>query len=165
MASFVFPTECSFVSPSPIESKYSEQSAVAARRLVENGARFVRLTLGGWDTHTDSARISAAQAAILDDVLAYLLDDLSSRGMLADTLIALGTEFGRSARMNGFGGREHHPSAYSCLIAGGGTEGGRVIGATTDDGMQVIGKTKSPEEFNTIVANHLGVRQPTNPPA
>ena len=165
MNAHAFPGGFSFVSPSQVEAKHFAKAAVEARCLVEGGARFVRITLGGWDAHTNCARNTAAQAAILDEVIAGLLDDLSSRGMLADTLIALSTEFGRSACLNGFGGREHHPGAYCCLLAGGGIKGGRVIGCTTDDGMEVIGESISPEDFNAIIASHLGSRHPANPPA
>lgn len=113
------------------------------------------ITIAGWDTHTDSHARTARQCAILDRTLSALLDDLEARGTLSDTLVAVTTEFGRSAKLNGFGGREHHPAAFSCLLAGGGF-GGRVIGKTSDDGMCVIGQTTSPRDLHAMIEASRG---------
>ncbi len=156
MATLDFPAEWSFAAPSQDGTNDFMRDIVAARRRIENRARLVCLELEGWDTHTDNAGRTAIQSSILDTALADLLDELSFRNLLSETLVVLSTEFGRSARLNGFGGRNHHPHAYTCLMAGGGTEGGRVIGATTDDGMEAIGNTTSPEQFNAIIASRLG---------
>ncbi|MDE0836604.1 MAG: DUF1501 domain-containing protein [Akkermansiaceae bacterium] len=111
MATLSFPAEWSFAAPSQDATKDFMLNIVAARRLIENRARLVCLELGGWDTHTDNAGRTAIQASILDTALADLLDELSSRNLLSETLVVLSTEFGRNARLNGFGGRNHHPHA------------------------------------------------------
>jgi len=136
-AALRFPSGWAFASPARSSFRREISDAI---RMVERGERFVRIELGGWDTHTDNARRTSALTATLDMGFSKLLDELPATGMLDETLVVLSTEFGRSARINGFGGREHHPRGYSCLMAGGGTQGGRVIGKTT-----------SPEEFNAIV--------------
>lgn len=113
------------------------------------------IIIGGWDTHTHSHARIARPCAILDRTLGALLDDLEARGALAETLVVVTTEFGRSAKLNGFGGREHHPAAFTCLLAGGGS-GGQVIGKTSDDGMRVIGETTSPGDLHAMVAAWRG---------
>lgn len=127
-ATLGFPAEWHFASPvcSGFPSQVSE-----AVRMLKKGERFVRIELGGWDTHTENARRTSALATTLDRGFSELLGKLSAAGMLGETLVVLSTEFGRSSRINGFGGREHDPNAYSCLMAGGGTSGGRVIGEAT----------------------------------
>ena len=136
-AALSFPTEWRFASP--VGGDFPSEIS-GAIRMVEAGERFVRIELGGWDTHTDNARRTSALAATLDRGFSKLLNDLTASGKLDETLVVLSTEFGRSARTNAFGGREHEPSGYACLVAGGGMEGGRVIGETT-----------SPQEFTDLV--------------
>lgn len=111
--------------------------------------------IGGWDTHTDNYARIAHPCETLDRTLSSLLDDLEVRGTLSETLVMVTTEFGRSAKLNGFGGREHHPAAFTCLLAGGGF-GGQVIGKTSDDGMRVIGETTSPGDLHAMVAAWRG---------
>ncbi len=110
------------------------------------------IVIGGWDTHTDNHCRIVQPCAILDRTLGDLLDDLERRGTLSETLVVLTTEFGRSARLNAFGGREHHPRAFTCLLAGGGLPGGRVIGATSTDGMQVVGEKIGPADLCSMIS-------------
>ena len=93
------------------------QGVLLARRLVERGAQFVEVDLGGWDTHTNNHRGVESRAAILDRALAALLADLESRGLLGTTLVAVVSEFGRSPELDKDAGRNHHPIAFSTMCA------------------------------------------------
>jgi uncharacterized protein (DUF1501 family) len=114
------------------------------------------ITIGGWDTHTENEARIAHPCAVLDRTLSGLLDDLQARGTLSETLLVVTTEFGRSAKTNAFGGREHHPAAFTCLMAGGGMRGGQVIGKTSDDGMQVIGEKTLPAALHAMLGAWSG---------
>ncbi len=114
------------------------------------------ITIDGWDTHTDSDARVAEPCSVLDRTLSALLDDLEAQGTLSETLVVVTTEFGRSAKFNAFGGREHHPAAFTCLLGGGGLRGGQVIGETSDDGMRVMGETTSPADLHAIIAAWRG---------
>ncbi|MFM2198828.1 MAG: hypothetical protein RLZZ505_2260 [Verrucomicrobiota bacterium] len=114
---------------------HDQRSHGAARELFPFPPDII---IGGWDTHTDNESRITKPCAELDHTLSGLLDDLETRGTLSDTILVVTTEFGRSAKRNAFGGREHHPAAFTCLLAGGGF-GGKVIGQTSSDGMEVIG--------------------------
>lgn len=133
------------------------RGVVLARRLVERGVNFVEVDLGGWDSHTDNHKQVSEQAEILDRALSQLLQDLEARGMLADTLVVLGTEFGRTAEIDQFLGRNHFPFAYSCLMAGGGVRGGQVVGQTSGDGMKALGDPITVNDFNATIAAALGL--------
>ncbi len=133
------------------------QGVLLARRLVERGVNFVEVDLGGWDTHIDNHIGVAERSNILDQVLGTLLQDLSAKGMLEDTLVVMGTEFGRQAKIDKFKGRNHYPIAYTCLMAGGGVRGGQVIGETNEDGMEVVGDKVGVMDFNATIATALGL--------
>ncbi|MCY2968139.1 MAG: DUF1501 domain-containing protein [Planctomycetota bacterium] len=111
-----------------------------ARRLVERGVRFVQLWSGGWDSHDDIANGHRKAAARVDKPLAALIRDLKQRGMLNDTLVVWGGEFGRTADTNEGNhnkktqGRDHNPHAATMWFAGGGTRGGVCVGATDEVG-------------------------------
>lgn len=138
---------------------HGEKSHEAARREFSMGNDFTKeIRITGWDTHTDNRARVARQCAVLDKTLSDLLRDLESRGTLSETLVVLTTEFGRSAQINAFGGRNHSPGAFTCLMAGAGVRGGQVIGKTTEDGMEVIGKKVSPADFNAMIESVIGAR-------
>jgi len=139
-------------------SRFS-QGCMLARRLVEHGVRYVQVTLGGWDTHYDNFTAVPARAKDLDDGLAALITDLHRRGMLQDTLIALGTEFGRTPEIvtEHENGRDHFPAAYTCLMAGGGIKGGVIHGKKDDRGGKVLEGMTSPQDFNATIAYALGL--------
>lgn len=101
-----------------------------ARRLVEAGARMVTLTYGSWDMHANSTRSLKRQMPALDQGLSVLLQDLSERGMLDETLVMVTTEFGRTPKMNSDAGRDHWPKVFSVMLAGGGVKGGLIHGAS-----------------------------------
>ncbi len=133
------------------------QGCLLARRLVENDVRFVEVTLGGWDTHTNNFERVAENASVLDQALATLLADLNRRGMLEETMVVVATEFGRTPQINDNDGRDHSPTAFSCLLAGGGIRGGQVYGKTDDEGKHVVdGKVEVPD-FNATIAYGLGL--------
>ncbi len=133
-----------------------ERDLAHACCLLQNGSRYVEVELGGWDTHTENETRVAKQCAILDHTLSSLLLAGETNAVLAETLIVVSTEFGRSAKINGFGGREHHPAAFTCLMAGSGVRGGQVIGSTSEDGMKVIGNITSPADLQASILTALG---------
>lgn len=128
-----------------------------ARRLVERGVRFVEVDLGGWDTHTDNHKGQAEQCRKLDRPLSTLIEDLHARGLLDETLVVVGTEFGRTPDIDEFAGRSHHPFGYTCLLAGGGIAGGAVYGATERDGSGPSENKVRVRDFNTTISHALGL--------
>ncbi|MGB1937230.1 MAG: DUF1501 domain-containing protein [Akkermansiaceae bacterium] len=135
------------------------QGCLLARRLVEHGVRYVEVSLGGWDTHYDNFTAVEARCNVLDQAYANLLIDLESKGLLDSTIVALNTEFGRTPRIkaNHNNGRDHHPGAYSSLLAGGGIKGGMVYGSTDSGGGKVKQDKVSPQDFNATIAHGLGI--------
>ncbi|MFO1066559.1 MAG: DUF1501 domain-containing protein [Pirellulales bacterium] len=113
------------------------QGCLMARRLVERGVRFVEVSLDGWDTHADNFERVKTLSQELDRGFATLLQDLRERGLLESTLIVCQGEFGRTPKINGQSGRDHWPASWAAVMAGAGIQGGRVIGATNDDGTRV----------------------------
>ena len=133
------------------------RGCLLARRLAQRGVRFVEVALGGWDHHNDLFSSLPRQANQLDQGLSALLRDLKSQGMLDETLVVLATEFGRSPKVNQNGGRDHFPGGFSCLLAGGGVQGGAVYGATDKLGKAVEKDPVSVGEFNSTIAYAMGV--------
>jgi hypothetical protein len=149
--------------PTEVQDLYGRsrfgQGCMLARRLVEHGVRYVQVTHGGWDTHYDNFTAVPARAKDLDDGLAALLQDLHRRGMLQDTLVALGTEFGRTPEIitEHQDGRDHFPQAFSCLMAGGGIKGGVIHGKKDDRGYKVTEGLTTPQDFNATIGYALGL--------
>ncbi|MGJ8651767.1 MAG: DUF1501 domain-containing protein [Opitutaceae bacterium] len=138
------------------ESRFGK-SCMLARRLVEHGVRFVELTDGGWDTHNDNHDSVAALCNPLDQSVSALLDDLHYRGLLDETLVVIGTEFGRTPDINSNRGRNHHPTAFTCVLAGGGIKGGQVYGSTDDRGHSITENGVTVPNFNATIAYALGL--------
>ncbi|MGJ8657800.1 MAG: DUF1501 domain-containing protein [Akkermansiaceae bacterium] len=137
-------------------SKFAK-GCLLARRLVEKGVRFVEVELGGFDWHNDNFGQADEKLPIVDQAFAALLEDLQVKGLLDSTLIVLATEFGRSPKLTGEGGRNHFPKAFSCIMAGGGTKGGYVHGETDATGSTVTkGKVSAPD-FNASIGHALGI--------
>lgn len=128
-----------------------------ARRLVENGVRFTCVVSGGgpgnmqWDAHADIEENHLRKASETDRPVAGLLEDLKRRGLLDETLVLWGGEFGRSPEAQG-NGRDHHNLGFSMFMAGGGIKGGTVVGATDDIGLRAV---ESPHHFRDIHATML----------
>lgn len=134
------------------------QGALLARRLVEHGVRFVEVVSGGWDTHNDNFDEMETLVPNLDQALATLLADLDSRGLLEETLVVLTTEFGRTpVIVPERQGRNHHPKAFSSLLAGGGIQGGRSFGKTDATGSDIVENPVTVPDFNATIAHALGL--------
>ncbi len=133
------------------------QGCLLARRLVENDVRAVEVGFGGWDMHNNVFVAAPEHCETLDRALSALLDDLESRGKLADTLVVLTTEFGRTPRINQNAGRDHYPKAFSSVLAGGGVKGGIVYGKTDEGGENVIENPVKIPDFNATIAHALGL--------
>lgn len=147
--------------PDGLKTRYGKnsfgQGCLLARRLVENGVNFVEVSLGSWDTHNSNFVNVPDKAAALDAGLSTLLIDLERRGMLNDTLVVLATEFGRTPEINANEGRDHHPQAFSCMLAGGGIKGGQVYGKTDERGSKVLENAVEVQDFNATIGYALGL--------
>ena len=127
--------------------------------MVESGVRYIEVDNGGWDTHGDNFTRVKEKGAVLDQALASLLDDLSSRGLLESTLVVLATEFGRTPtiQVDRNLGRNHYPGAFTCLLAGGGIQGGIKYGLTDDEGREVIDNMVTVPDFNATIGYAMGI--------
>ncbi len=145
------------------------QSALVARRLVEAGSTFVTITLGGWDHHWDLQKGMENYLPQVDSAVATLLEDLDDRGQLDKTLVMVMGEFSRTPKMNDGGnggaprsmgtpGRDHWGNAMFCVMAGGGVQGGRIIGETEKLGQAPRLRPVSPAELHATVYKVLGIR-------
>jgi hypothetical protein len=112
-------------------------NCLLARRLVEAGVRFVTIFHGDWDHHGGLHRGLTTNCRVVDQPIAALIGDLKRRGMLESTLVVITGEFGRTCLAQGDDGRDHHPYAFSTLLAGGGTRRGTVYGRSDDFGFNV----------------------------
>jgi hypothetical protein len=133
-----------------------------ARRLVERGVRFIQLRSGGWDAHGNLVKNHTPQAKKTDKPIAGLLTDLKRAGLLEQTLIVWGGEFGRTPAAENPGptpGRNHSPSGYSMWLAGGGVKGGQAIGATDPVGYAAIEKPVHPNDLHATILHALGISQ------
>ncbi|MCB1230714.1 MAG: DUF1501 domain-containing protein [Verrucomicrobiae bacterium] len=133
------------------------QGALLAKRLVKSGVRFVEVDSGGWDMHNDLWNAIQGRGGDLDNALSSLIEDLKAEGLFEKTLIVLGTEFGRTPKINANGGRDHHPRVFSTMFAGGGIQGGQVYGKSDKLGMAVEEDPVEPKDFNATIAHALGI--------
>lgn len=133
------------------------QSALLARRLVEAGARCVNINTGNWDHHNDIEKGLDEHLPPLDRAIATLVEDLSMRGMLDDVIIYCAGEFGRTPRMNGHAGRDHWSDCFSVLLAGGGLQGGRIVGASEKWGGGVQERLVTPLDLLATIYHTLGI--------
>lgn len=147
--------------PAALREKYGRdrfgQGCLLARRLVEHGVRHVEVSFGSWDTHNANFTRVPELCDELDAAMSTLLRDLESRGMLANTLVVLATEFGRTPEINSNDGRDHHPAGFSCVLAGGGIRGGQVYGATDAQGDKVAENPVAIPDLNATIAYALGL--------
>jgi hypothetical protein len=136
-----------------------------ARRLVEKGVRFVCVVSGGgpgnlqWDAHDDIEENHLRMAAQTDQPVAALLQDLKRRGMLDSTLVLWGGEFGRSPEAQGGKGRDHHNLGFTMWLAGGGIQGGQVVGATDAIGLRAVDNPIHFRDLHTTMLHQLGLDQ------
>lgn len=135
-------------------------NCLLARRLAESGARFIQLFDMGWDQHGNLKRDHERQCRGVDQAMAALLIDLRQRGLLEDTLVIWGGEFGRTPMAQGSGngyGRDHHPHGFTMWLAGGGIKPGMVYGATDDFGYHAVDRRVSLYDLNATVLHCLGI--------
>ena len=135
------------------------QGCLLARRLVDTGVRFVEVQLGGWDMHNDVFGNMETRGATLDRGLSALLKDLERTGKLSNTMVVVASEFGRSPEVKaGRIGRDHHPTAFSAFLAGGGIKGGTVYGVSDERAHYVEEEGASVEDLNATIAHALGLK-------
>ena len=151
-----------------LDSEYEHTRTYAmqcliARRLVERGVRFIELTcpaISGndrWDQHANLRESHESNARAVDRPIAGLLKDLKRRGMLETTLVVWGAEFGRTPFAQGTNGRDHNPFGFTMWLAGGGTRGGTVIGATDDYGYKAVERPLEIHDLHATMLHLLGV--------
>lgn len=147
------------------DSKSFANNCLLARRLVERGVRFVQLFDQGWDHHSGLFDSLPKKARQLDRPVAALIADLRERGLLDETLIVIGAEFGRTPMLQGLSnnraanniGRDHHKEAYSMVFAGGGIRGGTSYGETDELGYQAIENPVHVHDINATILHQLGL--------
>lgn len=137
------------------------QSCLLAIRLIEAGVRFVSLSLGGWDTHTDNfSKLSTKLLPQLDAGLSSLYNGLTQRGLLESTSVMATGEFGRTPKINdrsAEGGRDHYPRCMFMLMAGGGMRGGQVIGESDDTASGPLHDAITPDDAAASFYHSLGI--------
>jgi hypothetical protein len=143
------------------ETKTFGEQCLVARRLVERGVRFVQLFHGGggggeWDAHSDIKGNHGKLAKQVDQPIAGLLKDLKQRGLLDQTFVVFGTEFGRTPGAEGTG-RDHHPQGFCAWLAGGGIKGGVVHGATDELGFHAVENRHYVTDVHATVLHQLGL--------
>jgi hypothetical protein len=158
--------------PQELREKYGMnrfgQCCILARRLIESGVRFVTINTFltvfdeiTWDIHgskpfTSIEGMRDIVAPMYDQAYGALLDDLSERGLLNNTLVCNLQEFGRTPRVNPAGGRDHWPQCFTCYFAGGGVIGGRAVGASDEIGAYPAERPADPAEVVATIYHSLG---------
>ena len=136
-----------------------------ARRMVERGVRFVQIYSGGgpismqWDAHKDLKANHEKMAGHSDQPVAALLEDLKGRGLLDETLVIWGAEFGRLPTSESGNGRDHNPHGFTMWMAGGGVKGGQTIGETDELGLRAVENPFTMRDFHATVLHLLGLDQ------
>jgi hypothetical protein len=138
------------------EGKFAN-TCLLARRLVENGVRMVQVVNGGWDHHSDITREIRKKSREIDQPIAGLLIDLKRRGLLDDTLVIWGGEFGRTPVSENGDGRDHNPYGFTMWMAGGGVKGGLVHGATDEFGFRAVEGRVSVHDLHATILHTLGL--------
>jgi hypothetical protein len=145
------------------ETKTFGGLCLAARRLVERGVRFVQVFhgsnggAGAWDAHAGLKANHASLCTQVDQPIAALVTDLKRRGLLNDTLVVWGSEFGRTPGAQGADGRDHHPYGFSAWLAGGGVKGGVAHGATDEIGFHAAEHRHYVTDLHATVLHQLGL--------
>jgi hypothetical protein len=138
------------------------RACLLARRMIERGVRFVNIFHEGWDAHSDVLGNSQRNCGTTDQATAALVKDLKQRGLLEDTLVIWGGEFGRTPMVEtnpALGralGRDHHPQAFTMWMAGGGIKGGLTYGATDEMGFHVVENPVDPHDIQATILHLLG---------
>jgi hypothetical protein len=132
-------------------------NCLLARRLAERGVRFIQVYHRDWDHHGDVKKNVELKAQEVDQPTAALINDLKQRGMLDDTLVVWGGEFGRTPMSQGSAGRDHHIKGFSFLLAGGGIKGGLTYGSTDELGYAAQENPVSVHDFHATMLHLLGI--------
>lgn len=147
--------------PEAVKERYGRgfgEGCLLARRLVEAGVPFVEVDLGGWDLHGNvHTTLANTKLPELDKAMSALMEDLEQRELLKDTAVIWMGEFGRTPRINGDAGRDHWARAWSVVVGGAGLKGGIAVGATNEDGTEVVGEPYSAEDLMASVCKGLGI--------
>jgi hypothetical protein len=152
--------------PHDVRELYGSTSAgkqcLLARRLVERGVRYVQAYLGDWDHHSEIADGLKRSTEQVDQAIAGLLADLKRTGLLKDTLVIIGSEFGRTptvdpASAGKKAGRDHNHRGFSVVLAGGGVKGGLAYGATDEFGFAAVEKKVHVHDFHATVLHLMGL--------
>ena len=136
------------------------QSEYVLRTVEERGVRFVQIYHGAgskWDAHAKIETNHAGLCASMDKPVAGLLKDLKSRGLLEDTLVVWGGEFGRTPMSEKGDGRDHNPTGFTMWMAGGGVKGGQVIGATDEFGLHAVEDRLHVHDLHATILHLLGI--------
>jgi hypothetical protein len=133
------------------------RQCLLARRLVEAGVRFVEVTSGGWDHHRNLKESLTASCAGVDKPIAGLLVDLARRGLLEDTLVLWGGEFGRTPHAESADGRDHNNKGFTVWMAGGGVKAGHAYGATDDLGYEAVEGRVHIHDWHATILHLLGL--------
>ncbi len=144
-----------------VRDQYGRNQAGArmllSRRLVEAGVRFVTMVYGGWDMHDNINQGMRGQLPPFDQALATLITDLDQRGLLDSTLVCVGSEFGRTPKINSTAGRDHWPKVYSILMAGGGIKRGTIYGSSDSTASEPQDNPLTVEDWATTIYHCLGI--------
>jgi hypothetical protein len=144
----------------PVTEMFGRQ-CLMARRLLERGVRFIQLfdapSNNVWDHHSSIEKNLPSRCAAVDKPIAALLRDLKSRGLLEDTLVLWGGEFGRTPTAQGGTGREHHPFGFTMWMAGGGVKGGIVHGATDEFGWHAVQDKVHVHDLHATILHLMGL--------
>lgn len=146
------------------ETRWYGTNCLLARRMIERGVRFVQLYHADWDHHLDLNRLLTIDCGITDQPAAALLTDLKERGLLDETLVIWGGEFGRTpmneirrGNESGKEGRDHHPFSFTMLMAGGGIQGGQVVGQTDELGYHGVEDRIHIHDLQATILHCLGL--------
>ena len=137
------------------------RECLLARRMVERGVQFIELTCPGtghdrWDQHSNLKKGHEDNARAVDQPIAALLTDLKRRGLLDQTLVVWGGEFGRTPFAQGTDGRDHNPYGFTVWLAGGGIKGGMTYGATDDFGYKAVDRPVEIHDLHATMLHCLG---------
>jgi uncharacterized protein (DUF1501 family) len=142
------------------ETEAFGRNCLLARRLIERGVRFIQLYSGTgskWDSHSDIENNHSRLCRSMDKPVAGLLQDLKQRGLLNETLVVWGGEFGRTPMSEKGDGRDHNPTGFSIWMAGGGVQGGQTIGATDELGLYAVEDKMHVHDIHASVLHLMGI--------
>ncbi|HWE92514.1 MAG TPA: DUF1501 domain-containing protein [Tepidisphaeraceae bacterium] len=147
--------------PEAVKEQYGKNTAgmrmLMARRLVEGGVRFISMTYGGWDHHSNINQGFKGQMPAFDKAFAALIRDLDSRKLLDSTLVMVSSEFGRTPKVNQTEGRDHWPKCFSVVMAGGGIKQGLIYGSSDPTGGEPANDPVCVEDLSATLYHQLGI--------